>query len=247
MQFKFSFVFLLWALLVTTGLQAEPRQARGVVKSLDRAMLSAEISARVVRMPFREGDSFKKGQNLVVFDCRLFKAQYDKVTSEVTAAKAKLENDKRLDKVGSIGKLDIVLSQAKLDASQAELRLARINKERCNIKAPWNGRVVSRQINVQESAELNQPLLEIVSKQNLELEVVVPGTWLSWLAVGTSFTVRIDETGEEYQGTVKVIGSAVHATSQTVSLRTDISGDTQKLLPGMSGTVLFSSSESKLQ
>ena len=78
-------------LLVLLGLLAGPLRAetndllstpeekgqeiRGVLRALDRALLSSELNARVLEMPYREGESFRRGDLLIRFDCAAYQAQ----------------------------------------------------------------------------------------------------------------------------------------------------------------------------
>ncbi len=214
------------------------KPVRVVVQSLMQATLSAEIAARITRMPFREGDSFKKGDTLIAFDCDIFEAQRDKVDAEVRAAQAKLDNDKKLLATRSIGALEVVLSEVALQRAQAEFRMAKINTDRCVIVAPWSGRVVTRKAQELEVAKLHQEVLAIVSTDSLELMAVVPAQWVRFLRPGQGLEVRIDETGSRHNAQVVAMGSQVDAVSQTLNVRARIASD-PKLLPGMTGDALL--------
>lgn len=217
---------------------AVAQTTRGVVQALNEATLSSEIAARVVAMPLRVGDTFAKGDVLVRFDCALFEAQRDKVDAEVRAAEARHANDQQLEQMRSIGALEVTLSAVALQQAKAELRMAQLNTQRCTIRAPWNGRVVQRMSNEQESVKLNQDLLAIASTQELEMMLVVPATWLRWMKPGTAFEVRMDETGTSHKAQVAALGSKVDAVSQTLNLRARLPADA-RLLPGMTGTARF--------
>lgn len=43
------------------------QEARGVLRAVDQAIISSELNAKVVEMPFHEGESFHKGDLLVRF------------------------------------------------------------------------------------------------------------------------------------------------------------------------------------
>lgn len=217
---------------------AQAQSSRVVVQSLMQATLSAEIAARITQLPLREGDSFKKGDTLVAFDCDIFEAQRDKVEAELKAASAKLSNDQELEKSRSIGALEVQLSEVAVQRAKAEMRMAQINTERCVIKAPWAGRVMWRKAQELEVAKLHQEILAIVSTEAMEVMAVVPGQWVRTLKPGQTFEVRIDETGTRHTASVVAIGSQVDAVSQTINLRGRIARD-PKLLPGMTGTASF--------
>ncbi len=217
---------------------AQGHSSRVVVQSLMQATLSAEIAARITKLPLREGDSFKKGDTLVGFDCAIFEAQRDKVEAELKAANAKLSNDQELEKSRSIGVLEVQLSEVAVQRAKAEMRMAQINADRCVIEAPWAGRVMWRKAQELEVAKLHQEILAIVSTEAMEVMAVVPGQWVRTLKPGQTFDVRIDETGTRHTASVVAIGSQVDAVSQTINLRGRIARD-PKLLPGMTGTASF--------
>ena len=217
---------------------APGKSSRVVVQSLMQATLSAEIAARITQLRWREGDNFKKGDTLVAFDCSIFEAQRDKVEAELRAAKSKLSNDKELERSRSIGALEVELSEVAVQRAQAEMRMAQINTERCEIKAPWAGRVIQRKAHELEVAKLHQEVLTIVSIEAMEVMAVVPGQWVRTLKPGQPFEVRIDETGTRHTAEIVAIGSQVDAVSQTINLRGRIARD-PRLLPGMTGTATF--------
>lgn len=218
--------------------QSATSAPRVVVQSLMQATLSAEIAARITHLQLREGDYFKKGDTLVGFDCDIFEAQKDKVEAELKAAKFKLDNDRELERSRSIGALEVQLSEIAVQRAQAEMRMAKINTDRCVIKAPWSGRVVQRKAQELEVAKLQQEVLTIVSTDLMEVMAVVPSQWVRTLRSGQSFEVRIDETGTRHKAEVVALGSLVDAVSQTIQVRGRIARDA-KLLPGMTGTATF--------
>ncbi len=218
--------------------QVALKPVRVVVQALTQTTVSAEIAARIKRMPWREGDTFNKDDTLVEFDCDIFEAQRDKVDAEVRAAQAKWDNDVLLASTRSIGALEVKLSEVAVQRAQAELRMARINTDRCIIKAPWAGRVIGRKAQELEVAKLHQELLSIVSTQSLEVMAVVPAQWIRFLRLGQTLDVRIDETGTRHSAQVVALGSQVDAVSQTLNIRASLA-DGARLLPGMSGDALL--------
>ena len=48
----------------------DDRRIRTQLVSPDAVVLSSELAAKIDALPLREGDAFKRGDKLVVFDCR---------------------------------------------------------------------------------------------------------------------------------------------------------------------------------
>jgi len=226
-------------LLISTAQASAEYQARAVIKSLDRAVLSGELAARVQRIPYLPGESFEKGATLVELDCSLYEAQAEKVSAEVKAARIKSENARELDALNSIGGLDVALAQSEYAQALAELKIARLNTERCVIKAPWRGRVVGLRVSTHENIRPQQELIEVVGDQNLEAEVVAPASWLNWLVVGQPISLVVDNFSESESAELRAIIPAIDAVSQTVLLRAKLPQNTN-LIPGMSATAVFS-------
>ncbi len=213
-------------------------QARALIKAVDRAVLSGELAAKVVKLPLRPGEAFSKGDLLVGLDCALYQAQSAKVSAEHKAAGLKLDNMRKLDQLRSVGALDVALAQAERTQTAAALRIVRLNVSRCEIRAPYDGRVVTLMINRFENIRQQQELIEIINDTSLEAEVVVPASWLAWVKPGTALSLVIDDTAARLQAEVAAINPAIDAVSQTVLLRANVPVDAG-LIPGMSATAEF--------
>ena len=218
-------------------LAAEDGSARGLVKAKSRAVLASEIGAVVNKTPFRSGDNFTKGDTLIGFDCRLLKSQKDKVAAQTEASRAQLANARDLEKMRSIGALDVTLAKADYAKTRAELEIARLNVERCTVKAPFDGSVVQLLVNEYESIDLRRSLIEIVSSSALEVEVIAPANWLQKVTAGQTARMEIDELGISSEVTILAVGGAVDPVSQTVLIRASFNSLPEDVLPGMSGMV----------
>lgn len=213
-------------------------EARAIINAIDRAVLSGEVAAKVRRLPLRPGDPFAKGDLLVSLDCRLYKAQTAKVTAEVKVARITRDNAQDLKALNSIGELDVALAQSEYEQSLAELKISKLNAERCDIHAPWGGHVVSLLVNAHENIRQQQALIEIVGDRQLEAEVVVPAAWLSWIKPGISLQLFVDDVAVQVAATVAAITPAIDTVSQTVIVRLALPDDSN-LIPGMSAIARF--------
>ena len=201
-------------------------------------MLSSELAGRVTSLPRRAGDAFKKGDLLVALDCDLYQAQAAKVAAEHKAARLKMENAQQMKELRAIGALDVSLAESEFAQTQAALRIAQLNAERCTIRAPWPGRVVAVHVKPYENVRQQQELIEIINDRQFEAEIVVPANWMRWLKPGTPLKLRVDETGTTASAKVTAITPAIDAVSQTVVLRAALA-DGSQLIPGMSATAVF--------
>ena len=216
---------------------------RGVVRAIETATISAELNAKIVALPFRDGDRFDRGDVLVQFDCARLDAEVEAASAAHQAHEQIHANQLQLSHYKAAGLSAVMQSRFEADKAKAELAGLKARRETCIIHAPYSGRVVERVANAHEIAQPNQPLMKIVNDSRLELVLMVPSSWMTSLSPGTTFTFRIDETGITYPAVVTRIGGAIEPVSQSVRLVGEISARDASVLIGMSGTAIIASAE----
>ncbi len=229
----------LWVL----SAHAEDYTARAVIKAEHRAVLSSELAGIVTELPFQLGEHFKKGQTLVGLDCRLYLAQQQRVEAQVNGAKQKLVSSQELQKLHSIGAVELATAQAEYDQEIAALKVASLNSERCTIAAPWDGDVVAVQTRRHESVQAQQQLIEIVSREQLRSQAVVPAAWLIWLKTGMPVTLTAPELNISETAHVRALSPVIDPVSQTVEVALTLDKHS-KLVIGASVSADFSSAVS---
>ena len=236
---KFLVKIIILSLLFTVSSKAEVRESRALVVASQEAVLSSELAARINSISVKEMERFKKGDLLIQFDCSLYEAQKDVVRANENSALIKLKSDEQMLQMRSIGKYELELSISEYEKAKSELRIAELNVERCEIRAPFDGAVEEVVVNAFESIQPQVELMKIIKTDVLELEMVVSSEWVSWLKIGHPITVYIDEIQEEFNASISGIGANVDAVSQTIQLKGTITNASSALLPGMSGRVVF--------
>lgn len=214
-------------------------EARGIVKAKQEATIASRITARITSMPYGEGKSFGKGALLASFDCSQTRAQLNAANAAAAAYRKTYETNAELDQYEAVGKNEVAVSQANLNKAVAEAAAVSAQLSDCAVYAPFAGTVVEEIAHAREVAASGQPLLKIQSGGNLEIELIVPSRWLTWLKPGTPFRFTIDETGQEAGGVVTRFGAAVDAVSKTIRVTADITEQSGLVLPGMSGSARF--------
>jgi len=221
------------------GSALENREIRAQLSPRRYTTLAAEVGAKINRLPLTEGAAFKQGQLLVQFDCMLQQAQLAKANAALMAAETAWHGNQKLAELNSVGKMELDISKAETLKAQAEVNANRTLIGKCQIAAPFAGRIAEQKVREQQYVQAGQALMEIIDDSQLELEFIVPSRWLAWLRNGAVFQVNIDETGKTYPAKVQRIGARVDPVSQSVKLTAVIDGRFSELIAGMSGKVLM--------
>lgn len=213
--------------------------ARGVVSSEDRAILSSEIAGNITYLLSGEGEYFKKGTLLAKINCDVYEAQRRQVDVQRNIAKLQMQKNQELEKFKSIGSFEVLISKEEYNKQKTEYDIVSLNVERCFIYAPFDGRVVEKKSSLYQSVKPQQELLEIIGTGNLEVRVVVPASWISKIRKNDVFVISIDETGTQVKAQVKELGAVIDPASQTILVRAKLIKPTENIIAGMSATAYF--------
>lgn len=219
--------------------QSQNATLRGIVRPVNEAMIASDLTFPIRSLPFREGQSFVKGDILAQFECGDLAAQVKSAEAMLRAEQITVENNQRLAKSRAVGNYEVDLSRAKADQAAAELEAYRSKMSRCTIRAPYDGRIAIMRAHEHEIPEPNQPMMQIVAQADLEIEILLPSDWLRWLKPASRFSIRIDETATTLQAEIVRIAAVVDPVSQTVKVTGKFSNGAKNVLPGMSGPTTF--------
>jgi len=215
----------------------EHQPIKAQLSAVNYTTITAELSEKILKLPFRDGQKFKKNDVLVKFDCGVQQAQYDKAKAQLSIAERNALTNEKLLKLGAAGRIEYENSLSEFQKVKAEVSELEVVLSRCITKAPFDGHVVEQRARVQQFVPSGQPILEIIDNSALELEFIVPSKWSSWLSENSQFNIRMDETEKDYPAKVTQVSAKIDPISQTIKIRAAIQGEFIELRPGMSGTV----------
>lgn len=227
-------------LALSTGaieLHAQEMTAPSVVRAQAEAILSTVIAGQINELHVAEGESFSEGDPLAEIDCAIYRSEAAAIRSESVGALAMAASREALFSRGGSGQLEVDVARAEALAATARAETAELRVGTCTIQAPFDGRVVEHAVNEFEHVEPGQPVLSIVSSGTPDLEIIAPAEWLTWLEPGMRGQLSLEAQREIYSVSISAIAPVVDPVSRTVKLTGTIEGNTDRLLPGMSGLV----------
>ncbi len=210
-----------------------------VIKPSDEVTFSSETAAVVADIAVKEGSQFQIGDILLQLDCRLQQADLKKALAQQMETLMAQKAAKKLQSYGSLSEFELTKANADAESANADVDKLRAIVDKCTIKAPFNGAVADVMVHAHESVKAGDPLLKIVNIENLQFEVQIPSTWLSWLHVGSVFEVHINETKKTLPAKITKINPQIEPVSQSVKIIATVVPSDPTLLPGMSGQANF--------
>ncbi|AQQ68882.1 hypothetical protein Mag101_15510 [Microbulbifer agarilyticus] len=233
-------------LLSASLCSAQPFTAPAKLNALSKVQLSSELAARITEVRLRAGDRFRKGDLLASFDCTELLAELEGAESQRDLARRQLNANVSLKQLGgNISELELVQSEAQLAEAVANAKVLKHRHSFCEVRAPFNGFVITRSAEPHQRAEVGMPLFELVDNRALEVEAIVPSNWLEQLTLDSTFLVTINETGRTYSAQVQRIVPLVDPVTRTVRVIGTIETNSERatvdtlLISGMSGEAQF--------
>ncbi len=173
----------------------------GTVKPRTQSVLFPQVTGQIKRISpsFREGGFFKKGDTLVQLDTRDLAAEVKIAESSLLQAKQRLSEEEARVKQAAFdwarlgnkeAAPDLVLRKPQLQAAMANvlsaeagLEKAKLALERASIKAPFDGRVLSKSVDVGQVVTPSTSLATIYATDYVEVRLPIKNKDLPFLAI----------------------------------------------------------------
>lgn len=174
-------------------------QSYGQISAKTTTNLSAQVNGAITEVAanFSEGAFFSKGDLLISLDSRdyqnninsakanLVQAQQDLALENAKVAQAKADWQ-RLNKNTKVPTLvsrtpQAKIAKAKVSAMHAKYNQAIIDMQRTKIVAPFDGRIMSKHVNIGDYVNANTPLAEIISTDALQVRLPLKNSDLAFI------------------------------------------------------------------
>jgi RND family efflux transporter MFP subunit len=150
----------------------------------------------------------------------------------------------------------LALARADLAAAEAALQQARVNLDRCTLRAPFAGRTLSAEADQGQYVRMGTPIGSIYATDVAEIVVSVPDADLAWITVpsspddggtGAVVDIQADFAGavHHWEGRAVRLGGAVDRQSRQVPVVVEVAepyrrvGDRPPLVEGMFVEAVF--------
>lgn len=209
-------------------------QAVGSLRSRQGVMLRPEVSGRIARINFRDGERVRRGQLLVQLDDELPKAQVQQAQAELSIVQANHKRNQELVAQGFISQRSVDESAAALQVAQAKLSLAKAQADRLRIVAPFDGTTGIRNVHVGDYLKDGTDIVNLEDIDAILVDFRLPERYQTRIRTGQTAFVNVDALpGQRFEARVQAIDPLVDANGRSVSVRACIDNRRQELRPGM--------------
>ncbi len=209
---------------------------RGVV-------LGAELPGTVREIAFESGSSVRRGAVLVRLDTSAEEAQLAAAVAEASLAKLSLQRAERLRRGEANAQADLDAAEARAKQSSATVANLRATIAKKTIRAPFDGRISIRQVELGQVVSPGTPIASLQSVSPIHADFWLPQQALAELRPGQRTRLRTDAfPNAQWDGEITTVNPEVDAATRNVRVRATFQNQDGRLRPGMFGKVQVLSS-----
>lgn len=218
---------------------------RGTIHAEDDAVLSSRAMGPVVRERVRLGDRVHKGDILLEIEERMnggMLAQAKGALSQAQAAHSlaatNLRRFEALYDAQACSQLELDLARMQYESAEGALTQAQgavdaagAVANESSVRAPFDGVVVEKFVNVGDLVAPGRPLIRIQTSSGRDLHFTVRASESSDLTVGTEINCTLDHSGRSVKATITELAPSADPMTHSVVVRARLS-DADSLAAG---------------
>jgi len=201
--------------------------ATGSLEAKRQVELVAKAGGQVVKLGVEEGQFVRAGDVLLEIEHREEALLVEQNRVRAETARRELDRIQGLTEKGLGSDRDLEAQKELAQVSELEHHLAEVRLDDKVVRAPFGGQVTRREVEIGQTVNAGQPLLEIADVSPLELKLYLPEKLVGRLAVGQTVDLFSDvDPSLRLTGVVGRIAPAVDPATSTVkvTLHVDAAG-----------------------
>lgn len=208
--------------------------AVGTVLAEASAQLRAEVPGQIIERHFEEGQRVSRGDPLFSIEATILVAEANEAKANVEQSEAAYKRAQELATKQLISGTDFDTARANYNVSVARLNSAQARLSKTIIRAPFDGFVGLRRINIGDYATIGQELVDVVKLDPLRVEFSIPETLLARVQPGQSVRVTVGAfPGEVFTGEVTAVDPQIEVSGHSLAIRARLPNAELKLRPGL--------------
>lgn len=209
-------------------------KAVGTLTAEASATLRAEVPGQIIAVHFLEGQPLEKGARLYSIEATVLEALVNEARANANRSEAALKRAQEMHAKELISGTEFDTARANYDVDVARLRSSQARLSKTVIRAPFDGFVGLRRINIGDYATIGQELVDVVQLNPLRVDFSVPETLLPKVRPDLPVKVTVDAYPDDvFGGTIMAVAPMSDVRGHSLEVRASLPNDELKLRPGL--------------
>ncbi|PTX07271.1 efflux transporter periplasmic adaptor subunit [Achromobacter mucicolens] len=206
----------------------------GSLEATRQVLVAAEVDGRVAQILFTPGEAVKAGQLLVQLNDAPEQGELARLQAQARNARALLDRTRRLVPLQAATREQLDQAVADHEQAAADVRRVQALIDQKRIKAPFDGVLGVRRVNLGQFARAGDPLVSLTDASSLYANLTLPEQALGVLRVGQPVAVTVDAHADrEFPGEVTTVEPQVDPGTRTVRVQALLANPDGALSAGM--------------
>ena len=207
----------------------------GSIEASQTIQLTFKTTGTVDKVYVEVGDAVTKGQLLASLDNSEMQNIYSTMLAKYNQAKDAYDRLKAVYDKGSLTEIKWAEMKSNFEQAKSSLDLAKNNLEDCNMYAPIDGYVGSRNIEPGQSAiSITSAPIELVKIETVYIKISVPENEINRIRNGQKASISVSALNDkQFVGMVTNVGLVADAISRTYTAKISVLNTNLELKPGM--------------
>ncbi len=195
-------------------------QAVGSLRARQGVMLRPEVSGRIARLGFVDGQRVKSGQLLVQLDDTLQQAQLKQSQAQASIARTNVQRNRELVAQNFVSQSALDQTVAALEVAEAQVALSQAQLARMRVVAPFDGAVGIRSVDLGDYVKDGADLVNIEDRSQMWVDFRLPERFIARVKTGQAVEVTLDAmSGQRFAGRIEALDSLVDANGRSLLVR----------------------------
>ena len=185
---------------------AEFFEISGPVAPVRGTDLSAQESGPVVAIPVGKGEAVAKGKIILELERDILKSEMEAAEAALDMQSYNVDKVRQLHGAGKVSRIELLTAESSYAQAKAMASVLKERYDRAGIRAPFDGVVVDRFVELGQLVNPGQRVVRILDPYTLKLEAYLTDSQVQWVTVGEKATVQLGESRDMASGSVSWVG-----------------------------------------
>lgn len=195
--------------------------------------VSTEESGVVKSLPVAKGNAVRTGRVIVALDRGLLEAEMNSTAAAKTLREYNEERTRSLFEANSVSRQEMLRVHTELEQAKEALRMATLRYERAAIKAPFDGVLVERYVEVGQLVSPGQRVARVVDPFTLKMKTSVTEREVGYLGPGTPALISVEGVRDVIEARVSYVSLEADPMSGKFAVELEVDNERLRLRAGV--------------
>lgn len=218
------------------------------VEAFQDVTMAFEVSGKIVKFYYKEGQKVKKGSIIAKLDDAIYKANYNQALANYNQANIDYKRYEKLFKSSSVAKIELEKQKQNLDVNKAVLQIAKKNLDETKLIAEFDGIMAKKMVDDFARVSAKQAIIRLQDNSSYKIKFFVPESDILQLkgeltpqyisSIANFYVTLENDVNKKYDA--KLIDVSTTAEKVTRTFEATLEMQVQKnvtILPGMTAQV----------